>query len=135
VFLKRKKDVAFMCLYCLKANSHMNYTRIFLNLKVHYHVHKSPHWIQSWTKPVHFMSSHSISLGFIILSIHLGFGLPGNPFHSAFPIRKNFPCITYIFSFPPPTILATCRAYLIYFDLIILIILGEEYKFSPPTST
>jgi hypothetical protein len=57
----------------------------------------------------------------LILSTHLCLGLPSSLFPSGFPTNN-----LYMFHFSP--IRATCLAYLILLDLIILIILVEEYK-------
>jgi hypothetical protein len=56
-----------------------------------------------------------------MLSIHQRLGHPSGLFPSAFPTNK-----LYTFLFPP--ICATCPAHLIILDIIILIILGEDYK-------
>jgi hypothetical protein len=60
--------------------------------------------------PVHPTPPRSI----LILYIDLSLGLPSRLFPSAFPINN-----LYTYTYP---------AYLILFDLIILIILDEEYK-------
>jgi hypothetical protein len=56
-----------------------------------------------------------------MLSIHLHLGLPSDLFPSGFPTNN-----LYTFLYSP--ILATCPSHLILLDLIILIILGKEYK-------
>jgi hypothetical protein len=57
----------------------------------------------------------------LILLTHLRLGLPSSLFHSGTPTN-----ILYAFLFA--LIRATCLAHLILLNLIILIILGEEYK-------
>jgi hypothetical protein len=56
-----------------------------------------------------------------MLSIHLHLGLISGHFPSGFPTNNLY---TFVFS----PIHATCHAHLILLDLIILIILCEEYK-------
>jgi hypothetical protein len=70
----------------------------------------------SQINPYHPISQRSI----LILSTHLRLGLPSGLFLSGFP--TNTLCV---FRFVP--IRTTCPAHLILLDLIILIILGEEY--------
>jgi hypothetical protein len=68
------------------------------------------------------MPSHLVSLrSILILSTYLRLGLPSGLFPSGFPTN-----ILYEFLFS--SIRATYPAHLILLDLIILIILGEEYK-------
>jgi hypothetical protein len=57
----------------------------------------------------------------LILSSHLCLSLPSGLFPTGFPTK-----ILYVFLFSPMR--AKCPAHLVLFDLIILIILGEEYK-------
>jgi hypothetical protein len=94
---------------------------ILWNPKVHYHVHKSPPLVPilSQIDPIHTIPSYLRSI--LILSTHLRLGLPSNLFPSGF--RTD---ILYVLFFSH--IRATCPAHLILLDLIILIILGEEYK-------
>jgi hypothetical protein len=80
------------------------------------------HWSLSWARSIQSIPVHPISLrSILILSTHLRLGLPSGLFHSGFPTN-----ILYAFVFSP--IRATCPAHLILLDLIVLIILGEEYK-------
>jgi hypothetical protein len=71
----------------------------------------------------HSSQYHSIlfSKFLFILSSHLCVGLPNGLFHSHFPTK-----ILYTFLFGPMR--ATYPTYVIRFDLLILIILGEEYR-------
>jgi hypothetical protein len=80
-------------------------------------------WSLSWVRSIQSLPSHYISLrSILILSTNLHLGLPSGPFPSGF--RTN---ILYALLFA--LIRATCPAYLILFDLIILITMfGEEYK-------
>jgi hypothetical protein len=81
------------------------------------------HWSRSWARSIQSIPSYPISLrSILILSNHLRLGLPSRLFPSGFPTN-----ILYAFLISPPPIRATCPAYLIL-DLMILIMLGKEYK-------
>jgi hypothetical protein len=80
------------------------------------------HWSLSWARAIQSIASHHIYLRFIlILFTHLRVGLPRGLFTFGFPTG-----ILYAFLFSP--IHAACPSRHIFLDLIILIILGEEYK-------
>jgi hypothetical protein len=80
------------------------------------------HLSLSWTRPIQSTPPQPISRrSILILSTHLRFGLPSGLFHSGFPTNN-------LYAFLYSTIRATCLAHLILLDLLILIILGEEYK-------
>jgi hypothetical protein len=80
------------------------------------------HLYLSRAKPIQSTPPHPISTrSILMLSIHLRLGLPSGHFPSGFPTNNLY---TFLFSL----IRATCPAYLIFLDIIILIILGEEHK-------
>jgi hypothetical protein len=80
------------------------------------------HWSLSWARSIHSIPPHPIPLRFILmLSSYLRLGLPSDLYPSGFSTK-----ILYAFLFSP--IRATCPAHLILLDLIILRILGEQYK-------
>jgi hypothetical protein len=97
---------------------------ILWNPKVHYCIHKSNPLVRilSRINPIQSIPSHPISLrSILMLSTYLRLGLPSGLFPSGFP-----PNILYAFILSP--ISATFPAHLILLNLIILIILGEDYK-------
>jgi hypothetical protein len=80
------------------------------------------HWSPSWTRSIQSIPPHPISLrSILIVSTHLCLGLPGGLFPSDFPTNN-------LHAFLFTQICATCLAHLILLDLIILILLGEEFK-------
>jgi hypothetical protein len=80
------------------------------------------HWSLSWPRSIQFLQLHSIPLrSILILSIHQRLGLPSGLFPSGFPTN-----ILDVFFFYPFVLHALYRFILL--DLIVLIILGEEYK-------
>jgi hypothetical protein len=80
------------------------------------------HWSLSWATSIQSSPSHPISLrSILILPSHLHLGLLSGLLSSIFPIN-----ILYAFLLCP--IHAACPAHLILLILIILIILGEDYK-------
>jgi hypothetical protein len=91
------------------------FPKIFWNPKVHYHVHKSPPLVPilSQINPVHTI---------LISPTHLHLDHPSSLFPSDFPTK-----ILCAFLLIP--IRATCPAHLTLLDLIILIVLYEEYNF------
>jgi hypothetical protein len=95
---------------------------ILWNPKVQYSVHKSPPLVSilSHIHPIHSIPSYLSKIHFNIVHPPTS-GLPSGLFPSGLPIN-----ILYAFLFSPTR--ATCPAHLIVLDLIIIIILGEEYK-------
>jgi hypothetical protein len=97
------------------------FPNILWNSKVSYHVHKSHPLVPTLSQisPLHTTSSYLRSS--LILSTHLSLCLPDGVFPPSFS-TKNPICILLIpRSFYMPV-------YLILFDLVLLIILGKEYK-------
>jgi hypothetical protein len=84
---------------------------IMWNPKVHDRLNKSPQLVP----PPYFSKIH------LSLSTHIRLGLPSGLFPSGFRVK-----ILYAFLFS--RMRAACYAHRILLDLIILIILGEEYK-------
>jgi hypothetical protein len=80
------------------------------------------HCFLSLAISIHYIPPHPTSLkSILVLSIHLYLGLPSGLFPYGVPTK-----ILYAFLFP--FILATRHVHLILLDLIVLIILDEEYK-------
>jgi hypothetical protein len=81
------------------------------------------HWSLSSARSIQFIPHHPVSLRFIlILSTHLRLDLPSGLFPSGFPTNILYTCI------PLLHIRAICSAPLMLLYLIILIILGDEYR-------
>jgi hypothetical protein len=79
-------------------------------------------WSLSWAISLQSAPSHPTSLiSILISSTHLRLGLPNGPFYSGFPIN-----ILHAFLFSPHLCYMPRPSHLSW--LIILIILGEEYK-------
>jgi hypothetical protein len=80
------------------------------------------HLFLSLATPIQSTSPHPTSpRSILILSTHLRLGIPSGLFPSGFLTYNPY---AFLFSLTH----STCPAYLILLDLIILIILGEEYK-------
>jgi hypothetical protein len=91
-------------------------------LRVNTEFTRALHLFLSWARPIQSTSLHSTSpRSILILSTHLRIGLPGGFFPYGLPTNNLY---AYLFS----PIRATWPAHFNLLDLIILIILGEEYK-------
>ena len=98
-------------------------TRILWNLKVHYHIHKSPSPVLFWPGSIQSMSLHPTSSVFIlILFSHLHLDLPNSLFPSGF----SPPTKTLYAPLLSP-VCAMCPAYIILLDFV-TIIFGEKYR-------
>jgi hypothetical protein len=94
------------------------FRKMIWNPKVHYRLHKSPLMIPilSWINSVYNSPSYFSKIHFNIIP-HLRLSLPSDLLPSGFPTKILFAPIR-----------STCPTNLILLELIILIILGEEYK-------
>jgi hypothetical protein len=92
---------------------------ILWNLKVHNHVHKNPSLVSilSQIYPVHSTPSYISLRSILVLSTHLHLGLSSGLFPSGFPTNILYALLP---------IHTMCPAHIC--DLVILIIIGEEYK-------
>jgi hypothetical protein len=80
------------------------------------------HWSLSYARSIQLIPPHHMTVrSVLILSSHLCSGIPSGLYLSRFPTR-----ILYAFLFSPMR--ATCSSRLILYDLITLIVLGEESK-------
>ena len=80
------------------------------------------HLSLSWANPIQSIYQHPTSWrSILILSTHLGLGLPSGLFPSGFPTKT-------LYTPHSSPIRATCPAHLILLDFITRTILGEEYK-------
>jgi hypothetical protein len=102
--------------------SHSIVSQHFMDPKACHRVHKSSPLVPilSQTNPVHPTPLYIYKIH-LMLSTQLRLGLPSGFFPSGFLTN-----ILYKFLFSP--IRAKCPAHLILFDLIILIVLSEDYK-------
>jgi hypothetical protein len=98
------------------------FPNILWHPNVHYRFHENRPLVPilSQINPVHTSPSYLYKVH-LNISLHLRLGLSSGLFPSGFPTK-----ILYAVLFSP--IRATCPAHFILLDLIILIILGEQYK-------
>jgi hypothetical protein len=90
--------------------------------RVHNRVHKRPPLVPIQSQIIQSIPPHPVSLKSILISTtHLHLGLSSGLFPSGFPTN-----ILYAFLFSP--IHATCLPNVVLLELVILIVLGEEYK-------
>jgi hypothetical protein len=127
------KDTELRTKYQYGAEHYLRDQQLCSHSIVSQHYHGSRRFITAFTRAFHLSlslarpiqsTSHNpsyTSRSILILSTHLRLDISSDLFLSSF--RTNN---LYAFLFPP--IRATCSIHLIIFDLIILIILGEEYK-------
>jgi hypothetical protein len=93
--------------------------RVLWNPKAHYRIHEGSPLVLTLSQTNRVNNPHTLSpRSILILSTHLRLGLPSG---SGFPTNNQ-----YMFLFSP--IRVTCLAHIALLDLIVLIILGEEYK-------
>jgi hypothetical protein len=86
---------------------------------------RSHHLYRSRTKPIQFTPLHSISTISISIFTNLRLGLPSGLFPSGFPTNNLYAVLFFLTR-------TTCHAHHILLDLIMLIILGEEYNHEVP---
>jgi hypothetical protein len=79
------------------------------------------HWSLSWARSIQSIPPSSYLWSILLLSSHVRLRLPSGLFPSGYPTK-----ILYALLYSP--LHAICPAHVILLDLIILIILGEQYK-------